>query len=84
MGLPAVVFDTPMNREYLGDLGIYAKHKDAADLARCILNLLGAEEEKIRLSSRLRDRALTHFSLEGMAMNFMNMYESVLKKSRRC
>lgn len=83
MGLPTVVFDTPMNREYLGDLGIYAKHKDSADLARCILNLLDSEEEKTRLSKKLRERALADFSLEGMAKNTMNMYESVLKKFRR-
>ena len=53
MGLPTVVFDTPMNREYLGDLGVYAKHKDSADLAKCILNLLDSEEEKSRLSKMI-------------------------------
>ena len=84
MGLPTVVFDTPMNREYLGDLGIYAKHKDSTDLARCILNLLDSEVEKTRLSNKLRERALADFSLKGMAKNTMNMYDSVLlMKARR-
>ncbi len=82
MGLPTVVFDTPMNREYLGDLGIYAKHKDSTDLAKCILNLLDSEEEKAKLSKKLRERALANFSLEGMAKNTMHMYEDILKKKK--
>ena len=81
MGLPSVVFDTPMNREYLGDLGIYAKYKDSSDLAKCILNIIDSGEEKKRLSVKLRERAIATFSLDIMAKNTMNMYEDVLKKN---
>ena len=35
-GLPVVAFDTPVHREYLGDLGIYAPAGDAAGLAAAI------------------------------------------------
>ncbi len=80
MGLPTVAFDTDMNREYLGELGVYAKYKDSEDLAICMSRLLDSEEEKKRLREQLRERAVSKFGLAGMAKNTMNMYESVLKQ----
>src|ERR1700756_657924 len=36
-GLPSVVFDYMVNREILGDLGIYARPKDPISLEDCII-----------------------------------------------
>lgn len=40
MGLKTICFDTPENREILGDQGIYAKEKDIRDLADKINELI--------------------------------------------
>ncbi len=80
MGLPTVVFDTPMNREYLGELGIYAKYKDSSDLAKCILNVLNSPNDYKEPKIKLRERAISDFGLKGMAENTMDMYASVIKR----
>ncbi len=37
MGLPTVVFDNPINREILDDLGVYAKNGDVESLAAALI-----------------------------------------------
>jgi glycosyltransferase involved in cell wall biosynthesis len=48
-GLPTVVFDTPVNRELLGDAGVYAEYGDCSDLAAKLTWLAGNAEERQRL-----------------------------------
>jgi glycosyltransferase involved in cell wall biosynthesis len=50
-GLPTVVFDTPVNRELLGDAGVYAEYGDCSDLAAKLTWLAGNAEERQRLSA---------------------------------
>jgi glycosyltransferase involved in cell wall biosynthesis len=76
MGLPTVVFDTPINREILGDLGIYAKLKDSHDLARVILDSIDGNDER-DLTIKLRERAVSLFSLEKMGDNLVKIYKKV-------
>jgi glycosyltransferase involved in cell wall biosynthesis len=57
MGLPIAVFETPVSREYLGELGIYATRGDPDSLAEAILCGL-TEAETGRLGTLLRQRAL--------------------------
>lgn len=57
-GLPVVAFDTPVNRELLGDDGIYARLGDADDLARCLADALSDREQLRLLGRRMRERAL--------------------------
>ena len=83
MGLATVTFDTDMNREYLGEFGVYAKYKDPADLAKCILELLNSEEKRKELSPKIRERAIAKFGLANMAKNTMVMYDDVIKNYRR-
>lgn len=56
-GLPTVVFDTPINREILGDAGVYARFGDAADLADRIEALAADAAGRDRLGQQVRDRA---------------------------
>lgn len=56
-GLPTVVFDTPINREILGDAGVYARFGDAADLADRIEALAADAAERCLLGQQVRDRA---------------------------
>ena len=60
MGLPIVSFDTAVSREYLGDLGVYAKRADSEDLARCI-ELVIDDPVYADLGARLRQRARDHY-----------------------
>jgi glycosyltransferase involved in cell wall biosynthesis len=48
-GLPTVAFDTPVNRELLGDAGVYAEYGDASDLAAKLDLLTHSKDERDRL-----------------------------------
>lgn len=78
MGLPTVAFDTSMNREYLGEFGIYAKYKNSEDLAKCMLDALKSEKSE-KFKEEIRNRAVKYFSLENMALNTMKMYDELTK-----
>ena len=74
-GLPTVVFDNPVNREILGDLGVYARTGDASDLAKQIIRLASDEEMLIRLRELLRKRAVDTYSWNRIADNIVNTYQ---------
>jgi glycosyltransferase involved in cell wall biosynthesis len=44
MGLPTVVFDNPINREILGDVGVYAKMASSMALAEALITVLKDKE----------------------------------------
>jgi len=83
VGLPTVAFDIPMNKELLGEFGVYAKLKDTQDLAGCILHLMESSNERIRLSNKLRERAVEKFSLEKFADYLMGVYKVALARCIR-
>ncbi|MCL4460051.1 MAG: glycosyltransferase family 4 protein [Chloroflexi bacterium] len=74
-GLPTVAFDTQVNREILGDLGIYAQLGDPASLAEATLTALsdGFPAEELRM--KLRQRVLDHFSWDNVARRLESCYE---------
>ena len=57
-GLPCVVFDTPINRELLGDLGLYVEQQDAVALSDALAGLLDDETRRQDLAARSRQAAL--------------------------
>jgi glycosyltransferase involved in cell wall biosynthesis len=61
-GLPTVVFESPVNREILGDAGIYVENRTPEAFARAILDALAREAEIRELGKRLRARALERAS----------------------
>jgi glycosyltransferase involved in cell wall biosynthesis len=61
-GLPCVVFDTPVNRELLGDTGIYAAFGDAGDFARRLAGLLDDADGLAERSRQARNHAVEHHS----------------------
>ena len=85
MALPTVTFDTPVNREYLGMLGVYAKRSgDAVALADAILGLVHAPRWRVELGQKLRARAARHFSWDRSGKHLLNIYRTALKaKTRR-
>lgn len=63
--LPVVAFDTPLSREYLGELGRYATPRDSGALAHEIARMLQRPDRKA-LGLALRDRALQHYTCERL------------------
>ena len=56
-GLPTVVFDNPVNREVMGETGVYACLGDPADFAARIEELLLNPERRRELARRVREKA---------------------------
>ena len=79
MALPTVAFDTPVSREYLGSLGVYAERIGSAEaLAEALSRLLSARSDWARLGARLRERAARHFSWERFGRQLQTIYRAAL------
>jgi len=82
-GLPTVAFDTPVNREILGDLGLYARTGDASSLASTILDAISDGALLAHLSKKLRERAVEYFSWDNTAKRLMHCYALALEQQER-
>ena len=84
MALPTVSFDTPVSREYLGALGVYAKKTgDPAALADAIAGLLDDPQRRTDLGRDLRARAARHFSWERAGQHLQAIYRTILEPEAR-
>ncbi|MBN1178881.1 MAG: glycosyltransferase family 4 protein [Anaerolineae bacterium] len=84
MELPTVAFDTPVSREYLGGLGVYAKPAgDPAALADGIQKLALDPELRLSLGKALRRRAALHFSWDRSGRQLVRTYFELLDQKRR-
>jgi glycosyltransferase involved in cell wall biosynthesis len=77
-GLPVVAFDTPVNREVLGDTGIYASYGDARDLAAKIATLVADSKTRACFSKQVRDKALHEHSWNSRGKLLSEVYQSIL------
>ena len=82
MALPVAAFDVPVHREYLGDLGVYARPGDAAALARAIASLLADPCEAARRGSALRQEALGRYTWSRAAEQIEEVYHTVIGRRR--
>ncbi len=80
--LPTVVFDTKVNREILGDLGVYAKLDDSNSFVKGVESLLPQEELRRSLGKRLRERVIKHYSWKSAGKRIMEIYEELLARGR--
>jgi len=79
MALPTVAFDTPVNREYLGTLGVYAERTgDPVSLANSIAGLLNDPQRRTELGHKLRARVARHFSWDRAGRHLLTIYRTVL------
>lgn len=76
-GLPVVAFDTPVHREYLGDLGFYAAPGDAAALATALGRALDAPVEAAESGLRLRHKVETGYTWQHAAQHIEEVYRRV-------
>ena len=77
-GLPVVAFDTPVNREVLGDTGIYASYSDSNDLAAKIAALATDNDLRAGLSGQVRAKAISEHSWNARGNLLSEIYQSVL------
>ncbi|MBN1246751.1 MAG: glycosyltransferase family 4 protein [Anaerolineae bacterium] len=78
MGLPVVAYDTPVSREYLGSLGIYAAPVgNATALAEALAPLVADPFAAQALGARLRERADGHFSWARTGRQLLHIYDSL-------
>jgi glycosyltransferase involved in cell wall biosynthesis len=78
-GLPTVAFDTPVNREILGEAGLYAKLGDAAELAGAIGRLIGDRELRSELGVAGRERAVTEHSWQARGRELATIYRDLTR-----
>jgi glycosyltransferase involved in cell wall biosynthesis len=77
MALPTVAFDTPVSREFLGPLGIYAQRGSAESLAQKIIESLRDPSGQAGLGARLRDVALRDRSWDVATQRIEDVYSRV-------
>lgn len=79
-GLPAVCFDDPVNREMLGEAGVYAEYGDISDLAARIAWLTAHEDERKDLGRMALEHAARCNSWDLRAAELDGIYQSRLKR----
>lgn len=79
-GLPTVAFDTPVNRELMGDAGVYAQYDDSADLAARLTWLMKNGEERARLGGMARERAVQRHSWDLRGETLDEIYRLKLRR----
>jgi glycosyltransferase involved in cell wall biosynthesis len=82
MSMPTIAYDTPAQRELLGDLGVYAPVGDVAAFADRVDGLLEDRASWRKLGSRLRERAESLFSWDREARVMIEVYRAVLAGAR--
>ncbi len=76
-GLPVVAFDSPVNRDILGDLGVYAPHGDGAAFCAELGKLARDPERRDRLGAAGRRRAVEELSWKRAAADLLRVYAAV-------
>ncbi|MCC7007727.1 MAG: glycosyltransferase family 4 protein, partial [Acidobacteria bacterium] len=77
-GLPVVAFDTPVNREVLGNTGVYATYGDSQDLAAKITTLLEGIDTRSGISDKVRNKALREHSWNTRGRQLSEVYRVML------
>lgn len=74
-GLPTVAFDTIVNRDILGELGIYVRDlNDAKGLAEAISELLTNHDLRQQLAEKVRLKAVKDYSWDAVAGRIVKAY----------
>ncbi len=80
MRLPIVAYDTSVNREYLGDLGVYAEPGDVGAFTEAIALLVREPERRRELGEQLRARVIEQFSWQAAAERILEVYQLLDKQ----
>jgi glycosyltransferase involved in cell wall biosynthesis len=74
MARPVVAYDTPVNREFLGDLGVYAPLGDVAAFAEAIAALAEQPARRAKVGCALRRRVEETFSWPAAGLRIEQLY----------
>ena len=80
MELPIVIFDTPVNREILGDLGIYAELGNPVSLAEKLDMALSNDNLAKDLREKLRQKAVDVYSWQATGKKLMDVYQKLWER----
>ncbi len=75
MGLPSVVFDNSVNREILGDLGVYATNGELIPFANAIVKLLRDPERARQLGEGCYQKASAEYSWKAVGCALKAVYK---------
>ena len=78
-GLPVVASDTPVNRELLGEPGVYAAVDDSRSFAAKLGELLADPDRARQVGASLRARAQREFAWTELAKRLEGIYRDVVK-----
>ena len=81
-GLPIVAFDTPVSREYLGDLGLCADPGSVEGLANNILSLLADPQAARRRGQALRERVIDCYTWAQGGQRVAEIYQKVCPRPK--
>ncbi len=81
VGLPTVCSDLPVNREILGDLGVYAKTGDAQSLAAGLAQILDSAAARQKLGPALRERLEREFSYATIGQRLSDVYSTLVERA---
>jgi glycosyltransferase involved in cell wall biosynthesis len=81
-GLPTVVFETPINREILGDSGVYARYADAEDLAARIETLAFDAPGRQALAVQVREKAERDHSWRARGEQLVEIYLKTVRSEK--
>lgn len=76
-GLPSLVFETPVNREILGDTGTYASFADPVDFADKLEALLNDAERCAELGQHSREKAVREHSWKTRGERLLQLYRKI-------
>jgi glycosyltransferase involved in cell wall biosynthesis len=76
MGLPTVVFDNPINREILGDVGVYAEANSTA-LAEALIRALKEPEWAKQVGVLSRQKAADEYSWSLVGKRLGDIYNAL-------
>ncbi|HJV34452.1 glycosyltransferase, partial [Geomonas sp.] len=79
-GLPTVAFDTPVNREILGDAALYPKVGEVGELAGAIGRLAGDRELREELGEEGRALAIELHSWSARGKELARIYRELAAK----
>ncbi|HYP41946.1 MAG TPA: glycosyltransferase family 4 protein [Chloroflexia bacterium] len=75
MGLPVVAFDTPVSREYLGPLGVYAERGNSRSLAEKLRQALDNPDQYKEVGAKLRQECVSRLSWDAAIDRIEAVYE---------
>jgi len=77
-GLPTVAFDTVVNRNILGDLGVYTNpEEDYQGLASALIKLLPDKPTRTSLAQQSRAKAVAKYSWDDVASRIIKAYHQI-------